>query len=503
VYPTGNGPLSIAVGDFDGDGSPDLATANVEDESVSVLIGDGAGEFGANVDYEIGRSPRAVAVGDVDGDGDADLVTANPASSTASVLLGDGAGGFAEKEDYSTGTGPVAIAVEDVDGDGTDDVATANAGAGTVSVLLADGTGRFAAHVDCPTGASPNDLAVGDLDSDGRADVVTANSAYPVNTVSVLFGDGTGGFAERRDVATDWGPRTVAVADLDGDGKADLATANATADTASVLLGDSEGGSAPRRDLATRDLPLDIAVGDVDGDGRADLATAHRDGDRLSLLLGRSPSQGPKVVEAEYRDWAGNVLNVSASIVLDTVPPTAADNTDDAWHPSFLLTLNGDDATSGIDHFVSRVDGGEWQTGGSLLLRTWKRGGNSGVHAVTYTAVDAAGNERVHRCLVLLDARPPRTSDDAPRDPAGQPLPQASDVTVRLTATDPLSGVSTTWCALDGGPWLHYNAATGILVSAPSDGSNDGTHWIAYYSTDHAGNVEYARLCAVVIDAGG
>ncbi len=90
---TGASPLDVAVGDLDGDGLPDLVTANANANTVSVLLGDGAGGFAARSDFATGQSPWSVAIGDVNGDGRPDLAVANGSAHSVSVLMGGGAGG--------------------------------------------------------------------------------------------------------------------------------------------------------------------------------------------------------------------------------------------------------------------------------------------------------------------------------------------------------------------------------------------------------------------------
>ena len=86
-YAAGTRQFSVAVEDLNGDGKPDLATANISDNSVSVLLGNGDGTFRAAARYAVGASSRSIAVGDLNRDGKLDLVTAN-GSGSVSVLIG-------------------------------------------------------------------------------------------------------------------------------------------------------------------------------------------------------------------------------------------------------------------------------------------------------------------------------------------------------------------------------------------------------------------------------
>ena len=105
-YATGNSPTSVAVGDFNGDGKPDLAVPSFDlgISTVSVLLGNGDGTFQPHMDSATGQAPMSVAVGDFNGDGKPDLVTANYRHHTVSVLLGNGDGTFRAHVDYATGS---------------------------------------------------------------------------------------------------------------------------------------------------------------------------------------------------------------------------------------------------------------------------------------------------------------------------------------------------------------------------------------------------------------
>jgi len=160
-FPTGSYPASVAVGDFNGDGKPDLVTANVDGNDVSVLLGNGDGTFQtAGYDFDTDPynysypSPRSVAVEDFNGDGKPDLATAvfygghGPFYGEVNVLLGNGngtfqtAGNYGIDADSTNGSNASVVAVGDFNGDGKPDLVTANSGRNDVSVLLGNGNGN-------------------------------------------------------------------------------------------------------------------------------------------------------------------------------------------------------------------------------------------------------------------------------------------------------------------------------------------------------------------------
>ena len=143
-FPAGNGAFSVAIGDLNGDGRPDLATANQFSDNVSVLLGTGTGSFGAKTDFAAGNGPFSVAIGDLNGDGRPDLATANFNSDNVSVLLGTGTGSFGAKTDFPAGANPLSVAIGDLNNDGRPDLATANALSDNVSVLLGPAPARSA-----------------------------------------------------------------------------------------------------------------------------------------------------------------------------------------------------------------------------------------------------------------------------------------------------------------------------------------------------------------------
>jgi len=174
---------SIATADFNGDGIPDLvltnlygATTSVSGTSVSVLIGNGDGTFQASVNYATGTQPISVAVGDFNGDGIPDLAVANFSSNSVSVLLGKGNGTFQAAVNRAVGSVPYSVAVGDFNGDGKQDLVVSNTqGVSGVSVLLGNGDGTFAAATNYNVGISDIVAAtVGDFNSDGVSDLALA-----------------------------------------------------------------------------------------------------------------------------------------------------------------------------------------------------------------------------------------------------------------------------------------------------------------------------------------
>ena len=288
-YPTGARPISVAIGDVNGDGKLDLAVANFSGNTVSILLGTGTGGFGAKTDFAVGVQPSSVAIGDVNGDGKPDLAVANYYLSTVSILLGTGAGGFLPKTDFAVGGPPLSVAIGDFNGDGKPDLAVAGNG---VSILLGTGTGSFGAKTDFATGGADTSVAIGDFNGDGKLDLAVANVLNPgFGSVSILLGTGTGSFGANTDFATGANPRSVAIGDFNGDGKPDLAVANAGGNTVSILLGTGTGSFGAKTDFATGGGPMSVAIGDVNGDGQLDLATANGGGldNTASILLQPTP----------------------------------------------------------------------------------------------------------------------------------------------------------------------------------------------------------------------
>ncbi len=318
IFTVGNGPFGVTTGDLNGDGRADIVTTNDVDGAVSILVnttpsGTATPTFAAKQDFTVvsGTGPVAVLVADLNGDGRPDIATANNAGGVVAVRLNTTPVSatvltFAPVQTFAVGAYPVDIKAGDFNGDGRPDLLVSNNGAGagagtTVSVLLnttptQSGAASFTPQQTFQVGTGPRGVAVGDLNGDGRADIAVANSGN--SNISVLLnttatGAAAASFAPQTAFATGTGMGDVEFGDLNGDGRLDLAVPNNDASSVSVLLNTMAVGAAiptfaDRQDFPVGTNPFALKVGDFDGDGRIDIATANSGTTTVSVLLNRT-----------------------------------------------------------------------------------------------------------------------------------------------------------------------------------------------------------------------
>jgi len=243
----GTNPSAIAAGDFNRDGKLDVAVANFGDDTISFLPSTGATGFGKPIVASLGCNtavtpcgPYAIVAADFNGDGKLDLATANQAINKVSILFGDGGGNFTAQPQIGVGNSPEALVAGDFNGDGFPDLAVVNNSDGNVSILLNNGSGGFTVYgVPLSVGASPYSIAVGDFNGDGKLDIATAN--YGDGNASILLGNGSGGFGAPANIGVGNDafsePVGVVVGDFNGDGKLDLAIPNYFDGNISILTG--------------------------------------------------------------------------------------------------------------------------------------------------------------------------------------------------------------------------------------------------------------------------
>jgi hypothetical protein len=392
-FEAGNASTSVSIGDFNGDGRNDLAVANYYSNTVSVFVnttspGAATPSFSARVDSATGNNPISLSIGDINGDGKNDMVVANYNSNTVSALLnttimGVATPSFSAKEDSTTGNHPESVSIGDINGDGKKDMAVANYSSASVSVFLNTTipgavTLSFSAKTDFTTGTNPASVSIGDFNGDGKNDMAAAN--YGSNTVSIFFNTTTPGaatptFSDKTDFTTGNSPFSVSIGDFNGDGKNDIAVANFSSNTVSVLLNTTAPGAttpsfSAKTDFTTGTTPYSVSIGDFNGDGMNDMAVVNESSYTVSVLLNTTapgattPSFSAKTdfatgstpTSVSIRDFNGDGKNDMAianygsstvSVLLNTMAPGAAT-------PSF--SAKADFATGATPYSVSIGD---------------------------------------------------------------------------------------------------------------------------------------------------
>ncbi|MBC8028587.1 MAG: VCBS repeat-containing protein [Pyrinomonadaceae bacterium] len=262
VYPVGNDVRALATADFDGDGRPDIASANADAGSVTVLRKVARGVPADINSYAVGSFPISIAAGDFNGDGKPDIVTANNSSSNISLLLNDGTGTFLPSSAFAVGGGPRWLATGDLNRDGALDVAVATSS--NVTILRGNGSGGFNTPINLQTGASH--IAVADFNNDGNLDL-----AFSAGSIQIRLGNGTGNFPSISCGAV--GNQGFAVGDLNGDGKLDLVAADVLPQQFHYMQGDGTGCfvSMPNIDVSKAGAPRYVTFGDLNNDGKLDI----------------------------------------------------------------------------------------------------------------------------------------------------------------------------------------------------------------------------------------
>ena len=380
-FDAGSGPQSVAVGDFNGDGKPDLAVVNSYSNNVSILLGNGDGTFQIHVDYPTGAQPGSVAIGDFNGDGKLDLAVVNSYSNNVSVLLGNGNGTFQPAVSYGTGsgTGPAFVAVGDFNRDGKLDLAVANSNSSNVSVLLGNGDGTFQTAVNYDVGGAPTSIAVGDFNHDGKLDLAVAVPVPgPSTYVSMLLGNGDGTFQTAVNYNAPYAPDAVAVGDFNGDGNLDLVVGNRSSNI-SVFLGNGDGTFRTAVNYSAGYNPSSVAVGDFNNDGTLDLAVANSGSSTTVTVLLQSPTVSLSNTRLTYANQVVATSSASQTVTLSNTSALALNIS------SIVIT-----GTNATDFAQTHTCGASLSPGASCTISLTFKPTQVGSRAASVTITDNA-----------------------------------------------------------------------------------------------------------------
>jgi hypothetical protein len=300
-FASGHYTNDIAVADFNKDNNIDLAFANHERKYLTVLLGNGKGNFtpapGSPFAVEVIPHTHGIAAADFNHDGRPDLVTDSWGNNQVAVLFGDSNSGFKTPGTFfKAGKHPYQrLRAADMNNDGNADIVTTNLDAANATLLLGDGKGNFteAAGSPFPCGDSPFGLAIGDVNADGKPDLAIINSPASTaehtgkNGMTVLLNDGAGKFTTMKGAPFEAGkiPNRIAIGDVNADGVNDIVTSDNASDEIYVFIMGKNGSLVKSFPVKAGNHPKGIAIADLNGDKRNDIVVCNTADNNISIII--------------------------------------------------------------------------------------------------------------------------------------------------------------------------------------------------------------------------
>ena len=350
--PLAKAPETVIVGDATQDGSPDLLTTSAS--TISILPGRDDGSFERRIDYAAGANVRSAVFGDWDGNGSDDLALATEGAITTFAGAG---GALVRQRSYPVPT-PVFVGAADVDADGNLDLVAASSAQATVSVLQGLGDGTFAAAIGYRIAGTASSLVVADLNGDDVVDIAAAGSE-----LSILLGVGDGTFGPDQSIPAGAGLRGLAADDLDSDGDTDLVGAKGQNQVA-VLLNSDDGAFPAAALYPVGAKPVGLALADIDQDGTVDLVAVNQGSNDVSVLRGA----GDGTFGAQFLARVGRTPTALAVADLndDAMNDVVVSN---RRSKSVTVLLNGADAPQPVVCLVPRVARRTLRVARGLIVR--------------------------------------------------------------------------------------------------------------------------------------
>lgn len=364
-YAVGAVATAVAVGDFNGDGTKDIAELNASASTVTVLMGHGDGTFQPGVSSAVGGTGTKMTVADFDHDGKLDIVTNQ--GFALNLSKGNGDGSFQPPVAYYVGAYANDVESGDFNNDGFEDLVTASFSyGGTTQLFLNDGAGSFLPSRNLAIGPSGYEVEVGDLDGDGNLDLVqSSGNGY----VGIMVGHGDGSFTSIASANLGMTAQDISVGDLNRDGKADVVVTSGSA----IKVFDGNGAATYQASTTYQVAGASrLQLADINGDGSRDIVTNNG-----VAILGRGT--GGFYAPTNYGSAAGTELalgDLNGDGGIDAVAVTNS-----------LLTGGGTSVTLNANNDVQLLAGAT-----QLLVNASGSTTAGSPFAVTVSALDANGN---------------------------------------------------------------------------------------------------------------
>lgn len=336
--------FSVASGDFNGDGIPDVVVGQWRNDSstgITVYLAKGDGTFYPGVSYGTSQDMGYVAVGDFNGDGKLDIAATDPDNGIVQIFLGNGDGTFNIAGAYPTDTNeeryPENVVVGDFNHDKKLDLAIADPGSGVLGVLLGNGDGTFQAPATYPimeSFSAPYFIATADVNGDGYLDLeaLGVTDGPPFVAILLANNDNSGTFNAPTYITLNGDPNWLTFGDLNNDGKLDMAITiyGGTYDgDVEIALGNGDGTFQAPTDYPSSafdgglgdSYPASIQMFDWNGDGNLDLVYENADTGTVAVALGNGDGTIAAPVEfpSTTYTWGMTLADVNNDGAMDVV----------------------------------------------------------------------------------------------------------------------------------------------------------------------------------------